>query len=320
MRSKDRVRKAIRMGLPDRTPILLYNRDFDQSDLIVTDIVRNFSGANRDCSEWGFCWRKRDGTMGQPMEPLIGNWSDLDALSFPDAFDVHRFDNVSALMKQYSEQYHVASFGLSGFTIMTILRGFSPMLEDLMLDREHASQLADIVFSFEEAIIGQLKEYSFDAVAFFDDWGMQSGIFLSPRLWRDFFKPRYKRQFDMAHSCGLDVYFHSCGNIDEIIPDLIEIGVDILNLSQPNACDIESIGSRFAGKVCFLCPISYQTISLTGDKDAIYDEAERLQKNLGCKDGGFIGYVEEYHSIGLSDQNYTHCINAFRNTACGAAR
>lgn len=312
MKPSDLVRKAIHMGKLDRVPVLLYNRDLEQSDIIVTDVIRNFEGENRERSEWGFAWKRQDGTMGQPGRAVLGNWSELDALPVPDAFDTRRFVGVPAIMKQYGDRYHVASFGLSGFTVMTMLRGFAPMLEDLLLDREHACRLADIVFGVEERVIGQLKAYGFDAVAFFDDWGTQSGLILSPELWRDFFKPRYKRQFDLAHSCGLDVYFHSCGCIEGIIGDLIEAGVDILNLSQPNACDMESIGSKFAGKVCFLCPVSYQTVSLTGGRDEIYNEAARMKSNLGCRDGGFIGYVEEYHSIGLSDEKYDHCVNAFR--------
>lgn len=58
---------------------------------------------------------------------------------------------------------------------------------------------------------------------------------ISPSLWRDFFRPRYKHQFELAHMYGLDVYFHSCGYIYDIIPDLIDIGVDLLNLGQPNS-------------------------------------------------------------------------------------
>lgn len=109
----------------------------------------------------------------------------------------------------------------------------------------------------------------------------------------------------------MDVYFHCCGYIYEIIGDFIEIGVDILNISQPNLFDIEQLGKGFGGKVCFICPVSYQTTSLTGTREDIFRDAKQLYDNLGSLKGGFIGYVEEYSSIGMKDENYQACKDAF---------
>lgn len=299
------------MGGPDRVPIFLYNKDQEDSDMVVIEVEKQWAGENKDISEWGYRWEKQDETMGQPKEALIKTWDDFDTLRLPDPYDPHRFDGVRETMEKYGDKYYLASLALSGFTIMTFLRGFSETLEDLYCDRENIERLADAVFGFEEKVIGQLNAYEFDAVGFFDDWGTQTNLIISPALWREFFKPSYKRQFDLAHEHGLDVYFHCCGYIYDIIPDLIEIGVDVLNLSQPNIFDLQKLGDDFRGKVCFVCPISYQTTSLSGSKEEIYAEAKSLIKNLSTGDGGFIGYVEEYHSIGMSDENYQNCVSAF---------
>lgn len=311
MNRKELAKAAIHMQKPDRVPLLLYNRDFDQSDIIVIEVVKQWGGPNRDTSEWGFVWEREDDTMGQPREPLIPDWDDFGKLHCPDPYDPTRFSHVAPIMEQYGDRYYVASLALTGFTVMTILRGFSNTLEDLYLEPEQLGKLADMVFGFENEIIKQARAHGFDAVAFFDDWGSQNNLIISPKMWREFFKPRYQEQFDLVHSYGMDVYFHSCGQIASIIPDLIEMGVDILNLSQPNIFDVKQLGEAYSGKVCFLCPISYQTTSLSGTKQDIFDEAEKLITNLGCPDGGFIGYVEEYASIGLSEQNYQACIDAF---------
>ena len=85
----------------------------------------------------------------------------------------------------------------------------------------------------------------------------------------------------------------------------------MLNISQPNLFDIEELGEKYGGKVCFVCPVSYQTTSIFGTKEEIYSYVKSLVENLGRFDGGLIGYVEEYKSIGLSDENYDHCVNAF---------
>ncbi len=312
LNSRETVKRAIHMEGPNRVPLLFFNRDKKQSDIIMIDIVRHFIGDKKDMSEWGFKWERHDDTMGQPVEELIKEWKDLTNLVIPDAANKKRFSHVDDVMNKYGGKYYIASLGLTGFTIMSFLRGFENILVDIYENTQKVQELADIVFTFEENIIRQLKSYNFDAVAFFDDWGTQTNLILSPDKWREIFKPRYKKQFDLAHRCGLDVYFHCCGNIYEIIPDFIEIGVDMLNLSQPNIFDIENLRNEFGGKVCFVCPISYQTTAITGSKEDIYKEAKRLVDNLGSYNGGLIGYIEEYHSIGLSEDNYKHCIDAFR--------
>jgi hypothetical protein len=290
----------------------MVNRDFELSDMIKTDVVLHFQGEERNISEFGFKWDRLDGTMGQPSGPTIANLERLDDFPFPSPDNERRFDEALEMMKRYPDKYYVASLCLSGFTVMTFLRGFEETLMDLYEEPELLGGLADKVFyDFEEEIIKQAAGLGFHATAFYDDWGTQDRLIISPDKWREFFKNRYKRQFDLCHGLGMDVYFHCCGYIEDIIGDLIEIGVDILNLSQPNLFDITEIGRKFGGKTCFLCPISYQTTSLAGTKNEIYTAAKEMIDNLGCFDGGLIGYVEEYASLGLSEENYWNCLHAF---------
>lgn len=311
---KETVKKAITFNDPAYVPILFFNRDKDQSDIIMIDVVRHFEGKGGLESEWGFVWERNDETMGQPKEPLLTVGQSADSLRIPDPKRSDRFEAVHPTMERYGrDRYYLASLVLSGFTVMSFLKGFSETLIDLYTDDPDIHTLADIVFGFESDVIRLLPGLGFDGVAFFDDWGTQTNLIISPELFRRFFKPRYKAQFDLVHSLGMDVYFHCCGYILDIIPDLIEVGVDVLNLSQPNIFDIEALGRNFAGKVCFVCPVSYQTTGISGSREEIFAEAARLAENLKTAHGGFIGYVEEYHSIGMSEENYRACIDAFRS-------
>ena len=115
-----------------------------------------------------------------------------------------------------------------------------------------------------------------------------------------------------SHSKNLFVYYHSCGQISPIVADLIEVGVDILNIAQPNLYDIPKLGRDYGGQVCFECPVSYQTTSITGSPADIYRDVEEIVTSLGRFNGGLIGYVEEYESIGMPEENYQACVNAFR--------
>ncbi len=313
MTSRERVKRAINMQRPDHIPILFFNKDQEQSDIILIDVERHFIGENKDISEWGFKWERLDKTMGMPKDALIDNIDEVDKYVVPNPYDARRFEDVDRIKGKYGkDKYYLASLALTGFTVMTFIRGFAAVLEDLYINKEQIGRLADMVFNFEEDIIRQLKSYGFDGVAFFDDWGTQENLMISPGMWREFFKPRYRKQFKLAHEEGLDVYFHCCGKIDDIIPDFIEIGVDMLNLSQPNIFDIEQIGKDWGGKVCFVCPVSYQTTSISGTKEEIYNDVKRLMDNFGCFNGGLIGYIEEYSSIGMTDENYWNCANAFK--------
>ena len=92
-----------------------------------------------------------------------------------------------------------------------------------------------------------------DGIIFFDDWGTENALFIHPQKWREIFKPRYKEQFELSHNLGMKVFFHSCGYVWDIIGDLIEIGIDIINLEQPlvfsreKISGIDRLAKRFGG-------------------------------------------------------------------------
>ena len=310
---RNQVIKALTFKNPDYVPIFYFNQDQDQSDLVAFEVQRHFIGACKDQSEWGFFWNRMDETMGQPLTNLIDEPAQLPDLKIPDPADPQRFEGIDSFNQLYGDRFRMASLVLSGFTTMSFLRGFSNLMLDLVEDQAFVEELADKVFGFEEQLIKQLPAHHFDAVAFFDDWGTQKGMIISPTAWRRFFKPRYIQQFKLVHQLGLKVYFHCCGYYPQIIPDLIEIGVDMLNISQPNLYDIPELGKKYGGKVCFVCPVSYQTTSISGTRADIFNAVQILIDSFGRFNGGLIGYVEEYHSMGMSVANYQSCVDAFKN-------
>jgi uroporphyrinogen decarboxylase len=312
MSRREQVLKALTFQNPAYVPIYFFNQDQDHSDLVAFEVQRHFTGPGKDKSEWGFTWHRMDETMGQPLTNLIGEPAQLVDLVVPNPTDSERFSGIQVFTKQYSDRFRLASLALSGFTTMSFLRGFNNIMIDLVENPEFVEALADIVFGFEEQLIERLPNYGFDAVGFFDDWGTQNGMIISPAAWRRFFKPRYVRQFELVHRLGMRVYFHCCGYYPQIIPDFIEIGVDMMNISQPNLYDISELGEKYSGKVCFVCPVSYQTTSISGTRAEIFQTVQQLIDNFGNHRGGLIGYIEEYHSMGMSQTNYHACVEAFQ--------
>jgi len=311
---KETVRKAVHMGRPERVP-LLYACSLDRSDIVNVEVVRHFLGPDGDVSEWGFEWARIDRSlaMGQPRTALLGSWDDLGKLRVPDPSDSSRFDKIRAARERYGDgRYYKANFSLSGFAVMSMLRGFNAMMEDLAAERSRVEDLADLVFGFEEEIIRRVREHGYDAVGLADDWGTQQGLFIAPSMWRDIFKPRYRRQIEIAHGCGLDVYLHSCGNIFDIVPDLVEIGLDILNPGQPDINNVPELGRRFGGKICFACPVSYQTTGISGSREEIFAQVKEYVDHLGRFGGGLVGIIpEDSQGLGLSRENLDAMVEAF---------
>lgn len=314
----ERVRRAIHFQSPDRIPMVFFNRDQALGDLRMIDIQNHFGGADGLQSEWGFAWNRLDATMGQPRQPLIRCWErDLPAFRPPVRNDAVRRAWVQQQIDAAQPgQYLLGSLQLSGFTVMSFLRGFDDTMADFLLDEESLKALADLVFGFELQLIDFAASCGLHAVAFFDDWGTQQGPLIRPALWRSFFKPRYRAQFDRVHALGMDVYFHSCGKYDELIADLFEIGVDMLNISQPNLYDLPSLGQLYGGRHCFVIPVSYQTTSVRGTREEIFADVRQAVDCLGGTGGGLIGYIEDYACMGMSEENYQSCIDAFRVLGC----
>jgi hypothetical protein len=306
------VKGAITFSRPHRIPVWFWNRDRERSDVTSFELFP-YKGEVAT-SEWGYVWENLgDGTIGQPKTPVIATWEDLEQFEVPVPNTSGRFTGIEEFHRSAEDRYRTAEMGISGFNTYAFLRGFENALVDFKLEKKRAGLLLDRIFEFEMKVIGLASKRGFNGIHFADDWGHQQDLIVDPELWREIFKPRYRRQFQFVHELGLQVWFHCCGNITEIVPDFHEIGVDVMNISQPNAVDIEAIGTLLRGKQCFMVPISYQTVSISGTPEAIAAEATRLHRALGTPEGGFIGYVEEYGVMGMPEENYRACATAFHD-------
>jgi hypothetical protein len=316
---KERVRRAIEFRSPDRVPIVFWNRDQTEGDVMLYHLALGAPGDgsvnawNWSVNEWGYRLEKLgDGTMGHPVEPFYRELPQADEIETPALREDERMSAAAAFFETCEDRYRLASFDLSGFTVYMLLRGFANAMQDFLLEPEGFAALMDRIVDFECDLMRMAARHGFHGIHFADDWGAQSGLMISPGLWRQLFKPRYARQFSLAHELGLHTWYHCCGEFLPIMEDFHEIGADVLNISQPNVNDIAEVGRRLRGRQCFMLPISYQTVSIQGTPEEIHAEARRLYKLLGASTGGFIGYVEEYSVLGMSAENYHACGEAFR--------
>ncbi|HEY5913571.1 MAG TPA: uroporphyrinogen decarboxylase family protein [Verrucomicrobiae bacterium] len=317
------VEQAIRFESPERLPIVFWNRDQEEGDIMLYHLALGAPGDgtpnawNWVQNEWGYRLESLgDGTMGHPVAPFYAELPSPGGIRVPPLREAERMSAVPAFLQACGDRYRLASLDLSGFTVYTLLRGFENSMQDFLLHPEGFAGLMDRILGFECELMTMAARHGFHGIHFADDWGTQTGLMISPELWRRLFKPRYARQFAHAHQLGLHIWFHCCGRIDSIVQDFHEIGADVINISQPNVVDMASVGCRLRGRQCFMVPISYQTVSIHGTPAEIHAEARRLYELLGAPSGGFIGYVEEYGIMGMSVENYRACAQAFRRLGC----
>lgn len=317
MSRRSEVNKAIEFRKPNYIPRWFINKDVEKGDIANYWL---FPLGKGETTEWGYKWThttKDNGTMGMPRDPIIPTWEEFKNYEFPDPTSDKKYNEIDNFKSNNQDRYQIASMGISGFNTYIFLRGFQNALMDFATEDKRGEELLDKIFNIENAVIRSTLKYNFDGIMFYDDWGVQKGLMISPNKWRDLFKHRYREQFNKIHNYGMHVWFHSCGDITSIIPDFNEIGVDVINIAQPNVVGLDKISKLLKGKQCFLAPISYQTVSIKGTPKDIKREARRLFNKIGTKNGGLIAWIEEYSSIGMSENNYYACANAFTEIKMG---
>lgn len=297
--TKELVKGAIYFRNPPLLP-LQFRSNEEESDIINIgyEPSASWKSIREREDEWGCLWGNLGTGLGQVIEHPLEDWKNISKYIFPDSHIESRFRNAKEKIAKYSDRYLLGSLGITGFNKMFLLRGFENLLCDIYQNERRFNFLADKVLEFENGIIEEFSDLNLDGIIFFDDWGTENSLMINPEMWRQLFKPRYKEQFSLIHQKRMAVFFHSCGSVWDIIPDLIEIGVDVLNLEQPlifgtdKIDGIKRLAREFGGKVCFLTNADSQRTLNQGTPQEVKEEVERLVRAFSKYKGGLIGLAD----------------------------
>ena len=253
-------------------------------------------------NEWGILWRtsgtkSEDKTFGHPFKgPFSENWDTLENWMPPDASDPERYRIIrSKLWKLLGrKRYTIGSIGVNGvFNLCSQLRGFQQLLIDFAKHPKEVELLIEKILSFYLTQVRKLKEYypSLDAIMWADDMGTQKAPFMSPRIFKKFFKDSYKKVIDLTHDLGMDFILHSCGQILEIMPDLIEAGVNVFEFDSPLMTGVENF-KHFAEerKVAFWLSSNIQSTWVYGTPEEVEQEIKYYIREIGNNEGGLAIY------------------------------
>ena len=312
--SKEVIKSAIEFKTPDRMP--------ETGDLAGISWNQAGTGNNNTAThtfdEWDCGWQKTDlPNMGQITYHPLGNWDDYASFKFPDPDNPNFYIGVEERAKLCDDsKYIVTGIFMLLFERLHGLRGFENLMTDFYLEREKIENLADRIVEYDLRIIENMARLcpgKINGFNFTDDWGTETALMINPKLWNDFFKPRYKKIFDKCHEYGWHVWMHTCGYVNDIIEPLIEIGCDVINLLQPRALGIEEIGKRFAGRICFETTCDIQHTLPFKSSVEIEEEARMLVEYWGTDKGGFIlGNYGDISAIGTKPESIDVMFEAFQ--------
>jgi hypothetical protein len=240
--------------------------------------------------EWGCRFHNiQAGLVGEVKEPLIATWDDLGKLREPRELLTVDVAAVNDFCRK-TDRFVMAACCPRPFERVQFLRGTENVFVDLATGEKRLVELLARLHAFfmEEFEVWARTEV--DALMFMDDWGSQRALLASPRTWRAVFKPLYRDYIQMAHRYGKKVFMHSDGHILEVIPDLVEMGLDALN-SQIFCMGVEELGQRFRGTVTFWGEIDRQHLLVSATPTEVA-EAVRLAHRSLYHDGGVIAQME----------------------------
>ena len=229
--------------------------------------------------EWGIGHLKSDtqGSVDRTFCPLANAQSAEDVEVLPSPI-VETDVDTSPIDAYHAAGYPVWGYGGSIYEWSWWLRGMEAFMMDLVSDPDVAQAVLGKVTDHTTRLAIATARAGVDILCFYDDAGTQRGMQISPNLWRQFIKPAWKHVLDSVRNEVPDTAFflHSCGKIDAILPDIVEVGFDILHPIQPECMDFEAIYRQYGREIVVAATISSQQLFPFGSVEEIRAEVRRL--------------------------------------------
>jgi uroporphyrinogen decarboxylase len=212
--------------------------------------------------EWGSVWFRLVGRSagGEIFKPAIRDWKQIDTMILPDYDNPKRYEHIKAHFSKPTDKFKMFSMPGWIFATSRYLRKMEIYFVDLIENREEIERLHKIVTDLLVNVIKMAGECGAEGVFYCEDLGTQDRVLMSPKMWREIFKPHYLRLTGAAHEYGMKVFMHSCGYNWELIDDLVD-----------------ALAEKFKKrKVALYSPVDIQKVMPTGNREFIEAEAEKM--------------------------------------------
>lgn len=319
MTSKERVAAALEHRPTDRVPVFMWFHPDTAARLgalfgvpagcvgeVLGDDVRQTWVGNNQAMEgvvhasdgethtdlWGITWVK-EGPFNQVLSsPLAGEDEErLRGYTFPHAGIDSLLRPMDDILPFAEEWFIGCDVSPCQFELLCRIRGMEGALEDLALRPEAASLLLERAADFGVALAeAACERYPLDWLWTGDDVAGQQALMMSPKQWRAMIKPQLERIIRVGKRRGLPVAYHCCGAVRPIIPDLIEIGIDVLNPIQCNCHGMAPADLKrdFGSSLCFMGGVDTVHMLPRASADLVERETRTLLEQMTSDGGGYI--------------------------------
>jgi len=294
-------------------------------DMLLTSVgwANSYYMGEDYTDEWGIAWKAKEYTtkfgVGKYTEIVAHPLADdaaIDSYQPPDPTRPELYREAERVLKAHKNEYWIV-----GVTVTTIfetawaLRGLEKMITDFVINRELAERILQIPYQYHLTAAKKLVEMGVDMIWTGDDVGTQHGMLMSPKMWRQFFKPKMANFIASLKAINpkVKVAYHSDGDVYPIIPELIEIGLDILNPIQPACMDPAQLKKEFGKNLCFWGSIDEQYTLPFGSPAEVEKEIRTRLQTIG-KNGGLIIGPTHHVQLDTPMENFWAMVNTIKNT------
>ena len=247
-------------------------------------------------------WAKEWGIMGvnsknshfqKMLHPMLDFTSieEIEAYPFPDFNEDYRWEGFEEELKELKEKdlVSVAELQMTIFETSWYLRGMENFMVDLMTDPDFACALMDKITDIRVGMAQRYAKAGVDIIQLGDDVATQLDMMINPELWRELIKPRLAKVVKAIKDTNPEViiFYHGDGNMQKIIPDIIELGIDVLNPIQPECMDPFEIKRLYGDKLSFWGTVGTQTTLPFGTPEEVKATCKKLIEEVG-KGGGLL--------------------------------
>jgi len=262
---------------------------------------------------FGVVWNRSgvDKDIGVIDNPIFKE-ANINMYQFPNIDINIAHTLIEKELRSKEDYFLIGNIGFSLFERAWSLRGFQSLLMDMALNPKFVHELLDKICDFNIEVINLYSSYNIDGFYFGDDWGQQKGLIMGPAMWREFILPRVKRMYKACQKNGLYIMQHSCGDIEEIFPDLIDAGLNCYNTVQPEIYNLEKIKNEYGSSLSFWGAISTQAMLPFESPEVVKSETKRIMNILG-KDGGYIAAPTHDLPYDIPCENVIAMLEVFEN-------
>ena len=282
----------------DARPLLLGSPDSRPDRGVSEDVM---------VDEWGVTWVKHGGSHYMNAygpfyhldEPAV---QDLEKAAWPDPADLGRYRGLRERARELHEKSDYAvilNLPVGPVHLCQFLRGYAEWLEDLLLHPAFAEGLLDRCVELWTQVASRALEEAgdyVDVVMYGDDIGTQRAPLLRPELYRRMVKPGHQRMADAVKRYGKPIFYHSCGSVYRLLPDLLDVGIDALNPVQVSAAEMDTtrLKREFGRHLTFWGGIDTQSVLPRGSVQEVREEVKRRIGDL-AEGGGYV--LSAVHNI-----------------------